>query len=217
MVTTTADFAGSERRVLPAHPSESDAASVARYLASFEWPMQNKEAFERIVAQGVSLWLEILCLVPQRSDRGQLLELGSPPFHITLLLQRFRNYELTLTGAAADGRARIQQAYVSSAYAERHTFDCVCFDVEREPFPFPDNAFDVVMWCEVIEHLNENPVFTLSEIHRVLKPGGAVVISTPNVRAPAGLGSVTREMLRCGGPRACRLRAGPAAGSPPRP
>ena len=39
----------------------------------------------------------------------------------------------------------------------------------------------MVTWCEVIEHLTGNPVFTLSEIHRVLKPGGAVVISTPNV------------------------------------
>jgi SAM-dependent methyltransferase len=181
MVTTTADLARGERRVPPIQPSESDAASVARYLTSFEWPMRNKEAFERTVAQGVSLWLEFLRLVPPRSDRGQLLELGSPPFHITLLLQRFRNYELTLTGATTDRRARIQQEYVSPAYAERHTFDCVCFDVEREPFPFPDNAFDVVMWCEVIEHLKENPVFTLSEIHRVLKPGGALVISTPNV------------------------------------
>lgn len=143
--------------------------------------MQNKPVFENLVQGGLPLWLEIVSVVPERRERGRLLELGSPPFHITLLMQKFHNYDLTLTAAAADGRPRIEQTVVSKAYGEEHRFDCVCFDLEHDRFPFPDNAFDVVMWCEVIEHLTENPVLALREIHRVLKPGGALVISTPNV------------------------------------
>lgn len=170
-----------ERLTVPPSVRESDPASVARYLLSFDWPMQDLAVFETVVKGGLPLWLEILRLVPQPSERGRLLELGSPPFDITLLLQKFRNYELTLTAATADGRSRLQQSITSALYGEEHRFDCVCFDLERERFPFPDGHFDLVTWCEVIEHLTENPVLALSEVHRVLRPGGAVIISTPNV------------------------------------
>jgi hypothetical protein len=36
------------------------------------------------------------------------------------------------------------------------------------------------MFCEIIEHLAIDPVRALSEIHRVLRPDGVVVITTPN-------------------------------------
>lgn len=45
--------------------------------------------------------------------------------------------------------------------------------------PWKNKAFDLV-WCsEVIEHL-ESPEFSLSEFRRVLKPGGTLIITTPN-------------------------------------
>lgn len=47
------------------------------------------------------------------------------------------------------------------------------------PLPFPDNEFDL-LWCsEVIEHLLD-PAFTIQEFKRVLKPGGKLVMTTPN-------------------------------------
>ncbi len=48
------------------------------------------------------------------------------------------------------------------------------------PLPHPDGAFDLVLLCEVAEHLpTEIPV--VAEIGRVLAPGGHFVLSTPNV------------------------------------
>jgi SAM-dependent methyltransferase len=173
-------MAGGSTAVAP-QPRESDPASLAGYLLSFDWPMRDEAVTQRLVEGGLPLWMQILDLLPKRQERGKLLELGSPPFHITLLTQKLRNYEMTLTGAVVDGRPRLQQRVTSELYNESYTFDCACFDLERDPFPFPDDEFDVVMWCEVIEHLVENPVLTLSEIHRVLKPGGMLVLSTPNV------------------------------------
>lgn len=49
-----------------------------------------------------------------------------------------------------------------------------------EPFPYRDESFDFVFAGEVIEHVMHTRDF-LSEIHRVLKPQGRVIITTPNL------------------------------------
>jgi SAM-dependent methyltransferase len=46
--------------------------------------------------------------------------------------------------------------------------------------PFPDETFDLVIFAEVIEHLTY-PQIMVSELARVLKPGGALVLTTPNI------------------------------------
>ncbi|MBF0522277.1 MAG: class I SAM-dependent methyltransferase [Candidatus Omnitrophica bacterium] len=49
-----------------------------------------------------------------------------------------------------------------------------------ERLPYQDNSFDYVLFMEVIEHLY-NPQFVISEISRILRPGGRIVLSTPNI------------------------------------
>lgn len=60
----------------------------------------------------------------------------------------------------------------------KHTF--VCSSVP--PFPgIESNRHDSVATFQVIEHIEDDRMF-IDEIHRVLKPGGVAVISTPNIR-----------------------------------
>jgi 2-polyprenyl-3-methyl-5-hydroxy-6-metoxy-1,4-benzoquinol methylase len=45
--------------------------------------------------------------------------------------------------------------------------------------PEPENSFDVIVSVEVLEHL-ENPRAVFREFYRLLKPGGTLVLTTPN-------------------------------------
>jgi SAM-dependent methyltransferase len=60
-----------------------------------------------------------------------------------------------------------------------NTIDYIRHDVSTG-LPYGDDTFDVVNSSEVIEHLTDTEDF-LQECYRVLKPGGRVVISTPNL------------------------------------
>lgn len=48
------------------------------------------------------------------------------------------------------------------------------------PFPVPDASFDVVICSQVLEHVFSPDEF-IREIHRVLRPGGKLLLATPFV------------------------------------
>lgn len=54
-------------------------------------------------------------------------------------------------------------------------------DIINKPLPFEDELFDVVNFDATIEHLVESPKQLFSEVHRVLKPGGVFLVTTPNL------------------------------------
>jgi SAM-dependent methyltransferase len=67
--------------------------------------------------------------------------------------------------------------------AQGESFQLNNVDLEKDPFPFPDASFDLILCGEVIEHLGLDPFCMMSEINRVLKPGGQLLLSTPNITA----------------------------------
>jgi SAM-dependent methyltransferase len=60
-------------------------------------------------------------------------------------------------------------------------------DIETQPLPFGDDHFDAVLFNELFEHLRIDPIFTLGQVHRVLRPGAPLLLSTPNLRSLRGL------------------------------
>lgn len=72
-------------------------------------------------------------------------------------------------------------------YSELHQCD---FD---KPLPLADNSVDVVVFSHVIEHLLR-PGFTLTELARILKPGGTIIAGSPV--APWPISSLRQWQLR---------------------
>jgi 2-polyprenyl-3-methyl-5-hydroxy-6-metoxy-1,4-benzoquinol methylase len=56
-----------------------------------------------------------------------------------------------------------------------------CSDIQ-DILPFAANFFDIITMFDVIEHL-EKPYSALQQIHRVLKPRGIFIITTPNMNS----------------------------------
>lgn len=56
-------------------------------------------------------------------------------------------------------------------------------------------AFDVVISCETIEHLSD-PRAALRELARALRPGGTLLLTTPNYLGPMGLFRAWRALTR---------------------
>jgi len=61
----------------------------------------------------------------------------------------------------------------------------VVHDLNQLPYPFDDNMFDEIHAYEVLEHLGTQGDYRFffdqfSELHRILKPGGWLIGSSPN-------------------------------------
>jgi SAM-dependent methyltransferase len=71
-------------------------------------------------------------------------------------------------------------------------FECEIdhFDAEKDAYPYADASFDTVLCCELIEHLVEDPMHMMSEINRILKPGGHLVLTTPNIGSMRAISAI---------------------------
>ena len=67
---------------------------------------------------------------------------------------------------------------------------CITSTPKRTVFRTQDESFSTVLCCELIEHLFEDPMFMMSEINRILKPGGHLVLTTPNIASMRALSAI---------------------------
>lgn len=118
-------------------------------------------------------------LVPPGDESKSVLEMGAY-LQITPALKFKLGYG-EVRGCYYGPAGVVEHKKVSSTEGEEFECDVDLFDAERDPFPYPDEHFDTVLCCELIEHLPGDPMHMMSEINRILKPGGALVMTTPNI------------------------------------
>lgn len=117
---------------------------------------------------------------------GKCLELGANPYFTTMLLKQFTSLELKLAnyfGSVPNGEQAQNVDYrdiISGVKSTEH-FPYQHFNVENDSFPYADAEFDLVIFAEIVEHLLNDPCKVMREIKRILRPGGTLILTTPNV------------------------------------
>ena len=120
-----------------------------------------------------------LQITPAGGPADRILEMGAY-LQITPALKTRLGYG-EVRGCYYGPAGKVDHHVVRSAGGEDFTCDVDLFDAEKDPFPYADEYFSTVLCCELIEHLVADPMQMLGEINRVLKPGGHLVLTTPNI------------------------------------
>jgi SAM-dependent methyltransferase len=135
-------------------------------------------------------------MTPSRYD-DELWELvpadpGPPPAHLAEFVRGLGRVGRALDLGCGDGRltalldaSELTAADVSPVALERagrRVEDARLVELEPDaPLPLDDAGFDLVLCAETIEHVRDVQLF-LSEIRRVLRPGGELALTTPAAR-----------------------------------
>lgn len=159
-------------------PEPFDPAALAAASAALAGLPMPDEGARQYLAKHIPRLARTLALIPPPAATGRILELGCY-MQLTPLLDRLCGYR-EVRGAYYGSDGRVDHKVVP--FPDRD-FTCEVdhFDAERDPFPYPDGHFDTVVAGEIVEHMTYDPMHLLIESRRVLREGGTLVVTTPNV------------------------------------
>lgn len=127
-------------------------------------------------------------LLDEQPIDGKLLELGTSHV-VPLALKEFvPNLQVHVTEFDLSKPVTGKKSFV---FGDRKR-SCPVYRVNLEDtfLPVEDDTFNFVLCSEVLEHMEKDPMFMMSEINRVLKPGGVLILTTPNVVSTHGINAM---------------------------
>jgi SAM-dependent methyltransferase len=130
------------------------------------------------------------------ADCGRVLDLGCGEGYGTALLARAVGEIVGLD---------VDEAAIAHAASRHAAANCRFRRHDGERLPFEDAAFDAVVSFQVIEHVSRDRMY-VSEVSRVLTPGGRLVLTTPNAANRLGPGGRPWNRFHVREYRAAELR-----------
>ena len=106
------------------------------------------------------------------NPEGKVLDVGTSEFFPRLCDMLKLPVEVSVTRHSRGGGGTYREMLV---------------DLEYDKLPADDETFDFVLCCEVIEHMEIDPMFALFEINRVMKLGASLLLTTPNITSSRSL------------------------------
>lgn len=129
-------------------------------------------------------FIHTLALIPEGAS-GKLVEVGANPYFTTLLIRHFRpKLQISLVNYFGRGFESGSQTLVFPGFENKEETVELNYEnvnIEEDSLPFADDEFDFLLFCEVIEHMTNDPLHALIELKRVIKSGGHLILTTPNV------------------------------------
>ena len=158
---------------------------LAGYILSF---CQDSKERLLYVRQHLTRLVRTLELTPRGNNGDRILEMGAY-LHITPVLKSRLGYG-EVRGSYLGPPGQTDHRTIVSSEGEFFECDLDLFDAEKDAYPYPDGHLSTVLCCELLEHLAHDPMHLMAEINRILKLGGHLVLTTPNIcssRAAAAL------------------------------
>lgn len=127
----------------------------------------NNKVQQKIVAELTANW-----------ESCKVIEVGPGTARFTLPIAGRRN-RMTLVDVS-QGMLKVAKSNLVSAGLEDAIDDCIQGSIYS--LPFEDNKFDRAVCLNVFSHLDQIDV-AMTELHRVLKPGGSLLVNYPNLES----------------------------------
>ena len=129
-------------------------------------PFDGKPEYFRLHKYRFRALLAVLAREPTRD----VLEIGATPGQFTTMLVQ-SGYHVRAIDLFPEQRAALWRAL---------GVEIQFCNLDEQSLPYPDASFDSIVFSEVIEHLAGSPLPSMVEMARVLRPGGRLIITTPN-------------------------------------
>ncbi|WP_162792688.1 class I SAM-dependent methyltransferase [Ochrobactrum sp. 3-3] len=155
--------------------SIDDHIQHAQRLLSEALP--NSGYANRYKQEEIDYWSEIANWLPLMRKGSSILDIGCAYGTLSIISKNACNADVYACDA-------IEQTTIRNILAPLGIKYGFC-NIELDDIPW-DMQFDVVLFTEVIEHLNFHPLETLRKIRSSLKRGGSLMISTPDAESDWG-------------------------------
>lgn len=113
-----------------------------------------------------------------------VVDIGASPFY---LLYRARGAGASVCGGVYFAYDEHPLKGVDRIHSRHGHVDIRHANIETDTLPYGDNSVDVLTACEILEHCEMFPELFAREIRRVVKPGGVVCFTVPNVCSIASI------------------------------
>jgi 2-polyprenyl-3-methyl-5-hydroxy-6-metoxy-1,4-benzoquinol methylase len=132
-------------------------------------------ALQSLGQSGAAIYAAAVEALRGRSARGAVVDVGCGTGRLQTLLGGLATSYIGVDAVRYDG-------FPASV-------PFVAADLNRDAIPVADGSADIVVSLETIEHL-ENPRAFCRELVRITRPGGWLLVTTPNQRSLVSLGAL---------------------------
>jgi 2-polyprenyl-3-methyl-5-hydroxy-6-metoxy-1,4-benzoquinol methylase len=138
-------------------------------------PALEARALQSLGQSGAAIYSAAVAALRRRSVRGAVVDVGCGTGHLNTVLGDLATSYIGVDAVRYDG------------FPAEASF--LAADLNRDAIPVADGSADIAVSLETIEHL-ENPRAFCRELVRITRPGGWLLVTTPNQRSLVSLGAL---------------------------